>query len=131
GDVPDALFMAAGRLLVCSTRVKLVLQAMSRFVERGAVIIVQPIIMLALISVTMATGDATPSKIVVFWIVAHVVTGLIALARIGLSNVDVGQIVRPRWATLRSLLGFGIQGEAGNIFQLLNYRLDQYLVRGV
>src|SRR5438128_8945157 len=129
GDVPDALFIAAVPLLVYSTLLKLVLQAMSRFVELGAVIIVQPIIMLALISVTMATGDTTPSKIIVFWIVAHVVTALIALGRIGLSNVDLGQIVRPRWATLRSLLGFGIQGEAGNVLQLLNYRLDQYLVR--
>src|SRR5438128_2564258 len=129
GDVPDALFIAAVPLLVYSTLLKLVLQAMSRFVELGAVIIVQPIVMLALSSVTMATGDATPSKIIVFWIIAHVVTALIALVRIGLSNVDLGQIVRPRWATLRSLLGFGIQGEAGNVLQLLNYRLDQYLVR--
>ena len=53
GDVPDALFIAAVPLLVYSTLLKLVLQAMSRFVELGAVIIVQPIIMLALISVPM------------------------------------------------------------------------------
>ena len=36
----------------------------------------------------------------------------------------------PQMATMRKLAGFGVQGEAGNILQLLNYRLDQYMVRG-
>ena len=129
GDVPDYFFIIAVPVLVYSTLLKLVLQAMSRFVELGATIVVQPIIMLMLIAGAMATGRATASTIVVFWMIAHGVASLIALSRIGLSNVDVRQIIRPRWATLRSLLGFGIQGEAGNILQLLNYRLDQYLVR--
>ncbi len=129
GGVPDWLFVAAVPVLVYSTLLKLVLQAMSRFVELGVTIVMQPLIMLVLVPVAMATDNATPSRIIGYWIIAQAASAAVALACIGLSNLDLAQIVRPRWHTLRRLVGFGVQGEAGNVLQLLNYRLDQYLVR--
>src|SRR5207253_8425079 len=41
----------------------------------------------------------------------------------------IGQVIRPRLAIVRRLARFGVQGESGNALQLLNYRLDQYIVR--
>jgi O-antigen/teichoic acid export membrane protein len=48
---------------------------------------------------------------------------------VGPHYLDLAQVVRPRLDTLRKLIDFGVQGESGNILQLLNYRLDQYIVR--
>ena len=42
----------------------------------------------------------------------------------------MARVLRPRWDVLRKLARFGVQGEAGNVLQLMNYRLDQYIVRG-
>jgi O-antigen/teichoic acid export membrane protein len=53
---------------------------------------------------------------------------LLALALIGVRNVDLSAIVRPRWQVLRRQVGYGMQGQLSNIAQLFNYRFDQYLV---
>ncbi len=129
GDVPNALFIIAVPLLLYSNVLRLVLQAMSRFVELGFVVVAQPLVMIVLLAGAMLAGSPTPAQVIVFWMVALAATSAIALLRIGLTNIDVAEIVRPRISTLRSLVSFGVQGEAGNAVQLLNYRLDQYVVR--
>jgi O-antigen/teichoic acid export membrane protein len=50
---------------------------------------------------------------------------------VGVRHLDAGRILRPRFKTLKRLAGFGVQGEAGNILQLLNYRLDQYILGAI
>ncbi len=124
------LLIAAVPVLIYATTLRIVLQAMSRFVEMGIATVAQPLVMLVLIGGAYTTGDPTPSQVAGFWIISNAATAAFALARIGLSSIDVAQIVRPAWATIRMLARFGVQGEAGNMLQLMNYRLDQYIVRG-
>jgi O-antigen/teichoic acid export membrane protein len=123
------LFVAAASALIYSAALRTTLQATSRFVEMGIAMLAQPIVMLVLVSVTYAVGDMTPSRVVVFWVLSNGATAAYALARLGPSQVDLAAMVRPHWRTIGKLARFGIQGEAGNILQLANYRFDQYIVR--
>ncbi|HEY7801864.1 MAG TPA: oligosaccharide flippase family protein [Dehalococcoidia bacterium] len=128
--VPVWLFIFAVPALVYSAVLRLILQGMSRFAEMGIATVLHPLVMLVLVSIAMAAGSPTPEQVIVFWTLGHACAASFALMRIGLRNVDVKQIVRPRVANIRRLAHFGVQGESGNALQLLNYRLDQYIVRG-
>jgi O-antigen/teichoic acid export membrane protein len=124
------LLVPAVPVLIWVAALTVTLQAQRRFWEMGLVTVAQPALMLTLVSVAYAAGDPTPNTIVWFWIATNTAAGAVALWRIGFSNVDLAQVVRPRLAVLRSLARFGVQGESGNVLQLMNYRLDQYVVRG-
>ena len=122
----------AGAALPALLRV--MLQALSRFVDMGVA------------TIGAAARDAgarrrgrTRSAIrrrrasSAFWIVSNAAAAAYraACARRRAASTSA-QIVRPRLATCcASSARFGVQGEAGNVLQLLNYRLDQYIVRGV
>lgn len=62
------------------------------------------------------------------WTGSFVVADILALALVGVRNIDLSQVVRPRWDVLRNQVGYGMQGQLSNIAQLFNYRLDQYIV---
>jgi O-antigen/teichoic acid export membrane protein len=124
------LLVVAVPMLIYASSLRVLLQALSRFVEMGAATVAQPLVMLALVAADYTFGDPSPSRMVAFWTVSNAATAVVSLACVGVANVDVARIVRPRWAVLRKLAHFGVQGEAGNVLQLMNYRLDQYIVRG-
>jgi stage V sporulation protein B len=131
GDlVSPWLLIAAVPMLIYASALRVLLQALSRFVSMGVATLAQPLVMLALVAADYAFGDPSPSRMVAFWIVSNAATALVSLAFLGLRSIDLTQIVRPRWEVLRKLARFGVQGETGNVLQLMNYRLDQYLVRG-
>ncbi|MBF6601082.1 MAG: polysaccharide biosynthesis C-terminal domain-containing protein [Dehalococcoidia bacterium] len=130
GGVPVWLFLFAVPALVESAVLRLILQGMSRFAEMGMATVLHPLVMLALVAAAMAAGSPTPGQVIVFWTIGHVCAAAFALSRIGLRQIDLAQIARPRLGTIRRLARFGLQGESGNALQLLNYRLDQYIVRG-
>jgi len=127
--LPAWLLIAAVPALIWSSALTVTLQAQSRFAEMGVALVAQPALMLALVAVTYAVGHPTPALVVWFWVASNVGSGAVAVWRIGLANFDFARIVRPRWAVLRTMAGFGIKGEAGNALQLMNYRLDQYVVK--
>ncbi len=123
------LLIVAVPMLIYASALRVLLQALSRFVAMGFATIVQPVVMLALVAADYRLGDPSPARMVAFWIASNGATALASLILLGVANVNLAHIVRPRWAVLRKLARFGVQGEAGNILQLMNYRLDQYLVR--
>lgn len=55
----------------------------------------------------------------------NVGTGILLVGRKARGIVRPGW---PRWDLLRPMIGFGLTGQSGNLAQLLNYRLDSYLV---
>ncbi len=131
GDQVSAwLLIAAVPVLIYASALRVLLQALSRFFAMGAATLTQPLVMLALVAADYAFGDPSPSRTVMFWIVSNSAAALVSLAFLGVASIDFAQIVRPRWDVLRKLARFGVQGEAGNVLQLMNYRLDQYIVRG-
>jgi O-antigen/teichoic acid export membrane protein len=124
------LLIAAVPALLYMNLLRLVLQALSRWLDLGVATVGQQAVLLALVAIAFAAADPSPTTIVLFLVIASALTAAYELLRIGVRHVDVPQIVRPRFDVLRRLAGFGVQGEAGNVLQLMNYRLDQYIVRG-
>jgi O-antigen/teichoic acid export membrane protein len=108
---------------------RFVLQAESRFVDLGVATVSQQALLIAAIVALIVFGEPTPARAAWCLIGATAASGAFSLTRVGLRHVDLGLVFRPRLATLRKLAGFGVQGEIGNVLQMLNYRLDQYLVR--
>jgi O-antigen/teichoic acid export membrane protein len=82
-----------------------------------------------MVALAYASGPS-PTEVVAFLLIATGASALYSLVRIGIEHVDLAAVTRPDLSELRRLTGFGIQGEAGNVLQMLNYRLDQYIVRG-
>jgi O-antigen/teichoic acid export membrane protein len=128
GISPWLLVLAVPVLLYMSL-LKLLLQALSRFVDLGVATIGQQSVLLAFVAVAFAAGDPDATDIVLFLMVASAATAVYALVRIGLANIDLSWLIRPRLNVIGMLARWGVQGEAGNALQLLNYRLDQYIVR--
>jgi O-antigen/teichoic acid export membrane protein len=129
-DVSSWLLVAAVPVILYLQLLRLLLQGLNRFIDLGVTTIGQQIVLLTLVSVAALTTDATPTEMVVYLILSGVVGATYALVRLGLRHVDVRAFVRPPLDALRPLVRFGVQGEIGNVLQLFNYRLDQYIVRG-
>jgi O-antigen/teichoic acid export membrane protein len=123
------LLAVAGPALLYWNLMRLTLQAQSRFVDLGIVTVAQQSILLVAIASLMGGGDPTATQIAGCLAGATAVAGLLGLQRVGIHHLDLGLIVRPAFDTIRKLAKFGLQGEVGNVLQLLNYRLDQYIVR--
>jgi O-antigen/teichoic acid export membrane protein len=129
GGISVWLLVAVIPALMYVTLMRLVLQALSRFVDLGVTTVGHQMVLLVLVAIAYASWDPVPRDVVLYLVAACVASGVYSLVRLGVQNLDLGQILRPRMRVLRSLVGFGVQGEAGNALQLLNYRLDQYIVR--
>jgi O-antigen/teichoic acid export membrane protein len=103
------------------------LQAENRFLAMNAVTLIRPVLMVALVVAGVLAGGLTTTNVFVFWAIALLASVLLALSLLGLRNLHLPTILRPRWPVLRAQVTFGLQGQAGNILQLLNYRLDKYI----
>lgn len=62
------------------------------------------------------------------WAGSFLLADLLALAFVGVRNVDLRRVLRPQWRVLRDQVRYGAQGQIANLAQLFNYRLDQFLV---
>ena len=127
-DVPYWLFVFAVPLFVNFNILTAILQGGSRFLEMNLVVLARPLAMLVLVAAGMAAGGLSIESVIVFWIIASLVTMLLGLALVGFRNLDLRTVVWPKWRILREQISFGVQGQIGNLLQLLNYRLDSLLV---
>ncbi len=130
GGLSPWLLIAAVPLLLYMNLLRMLLQALNRFIDLGVTTIGQQAVLLTLVAVAFAAGDPSATQIVAYLLIASAGAAAYALLRIGLRQIDATAIVRPRVEVVRKLVGFGIQGEAGNALQALNYRLDQFILRG-
>jgi O-antigen/teichoic acid export membrane protein len=109
---------------------RLLLQALNRFIDLGVATVGQQLLILAFVAIAYCVASPTPDDVVGYLLIASALTAAYSIARIGLHHVDVGALVRPQLDTMRRLVRFGVQGEAGNALQALNYRVDQFVLRG-
>jgi len=109
---------------------RLLRQGVNRFVDLGVATVGQQTVLLAVVAIAFAAGDPTATQIVVYLLLASAAAALYSVIRIGPRELDLASIARPRIESMRQLIRFGIQGEAGNALQALNYRLDQFILRG-
>jgi O-antigen/teichoic acid export membrane protein len=129
-DVSSWLLIAAVPVILYLQLLRLLFQGLNRFIDLGVTTIGQQVLLLALVSVAALTTDATPTEMVIYLVISGAAAATYALLRLGLRHVDLRALVRPPIDALRPLVRFGVQGEVGNVLQLFNYRLDQYIVRG-
>jgi O-antigen/teichoic acid export membrane protein len=127
-DVPYWLFVFAVPLFVNFNILTAILQGGSRFLEMNLVVLARPLGMLVLVVVGMAVGGLSITSVLVFWLISSLATMLVGLALVGFRNLDLRTVLRPKWRILREQVRFGVQGQVGNLLQLLNYRLDSLLV---
>jgi O-antigen/teichoic acid export membrane protein len=123
--VPYWLFALAVPLFLAFNLLTTVLQGASRFAAMSAVVVAQPLILLLLMAIGAAIDVGTRGAIA-FWCVSTLSGSALALMLLGLPVLR--ELLSVDLASLADQVRFGIQGQIGNLIQLLNYRLDQYFV---
>jgi O-antigen/teichoic acid export membrane protein len=127
--VPLWAFIVAVPLFVQYGLLTSVLQGQQRFLAMNVVVVAQPLLLLALLLAAMAFGDVDTRDAVIVWCVATLAANVIAMAFLGRDALPSTDLLRLDWPSMRAQLGFGVRGQVGNFAQLLNYRVDQYVVR--
>jgi O-antigen/teichoic acid export membrane protein len=126
--VPYWLFPAAVPLFVNFNILTAVLQGTNRFLAMNLVILLRPLGMVSLVAAGMAAGGLDLTGVLVFWTLSSAVTMAAGLVLVGLRHLHLPTALWPRWRVFKEQLVFGLQGQFGNLLQLLNYRLDSFLV---
>jgi O-antigen/teichoic acid export membrane protein len=124
-DVPYWLTLVAIPALVQFRAVEAVLRAQSRFGAMNLLEVSLPLCILTALGAVELIDGLTIRNAVVAWSFAFVPPVIFGYALLGPSQW-------PRGLAGRDLLwrvgSFGVQGQLSNLIQLLNYRLDSYLV---
>lgn len=126
-DTPYWVFVFAVPVFLNYNVLTTILQGMGRFPAMNAVVLLQPLVLLTLLATGVALADVDTTAALIFWSVATFAATLLALALLR-DALPLRELLRIDWPSLSRQVRFGVQGQLGNLVQLLNYRLDQYLV---
>ena len=126
-DAPFWAFAFVVPLFVNYNVIATILQGQSRFQAMNLVILAQPLVLLPLLAAMTTIGDVDPTAAIIAWSIATLLAVLLALILLR-DDVQVAELVKVDIPSLRRQIKFGLQGQIGNLIQLLNYRLDQYIV---
>jgi O-antigen/teichoic acid export membrane protein len=102
-----------------------VLRAQGRFGAMNALELLQPLLLLGSLLAVEALQGLTVSGAITVWSLAIVPPVLLGYVMLGFASWP-RRLLLP--SELGSIIRFGLQGQLGNLIQLLNYRLDAYLV---
>jgi stage V sporulation protein B len=127
-DTPFWLFALAVPIFLNYNVLTTVLQGKSRFLAMNAVIVAQPFVLLGLLALGVALGDVGTLEALLYWCAATALATVLALVLLGRRALRATELLRIDLPSLRDMVRFGVQGQIGNLIQLLNYRLDQYVV---
>ena len=125
--VPYWIFVISVPLFLDFNLLIAFLQAENRFLAMNSVILLQPVMMVALLFGGVLGGGLTTTNVFIFWSLSPLLPVLLGLLLLGPRNLHLPTVLWPRWSLLREQVRFGIQGQPGNILQLLNYRIDKYV----
>jgi len=101
-----------------------------RFGPLNASLLIQTLVLTAGATALWAGGWMTIFSVLFLWVISYAMATATALVFVGVGQLSLRRSLRPDFAVLREQVSFGLPGQAGNILQRLNYRLDQYMVRG-
>ncbi len=104
------------------------LHGASRFAALSSVAVAQGLAGLLAVAVLYAADELDVFSALAAWAGSFLLADALALALVGVRNIDVGGLIRPQWGVLKDQIRYGAQGQAANLAQLFNYRLDQFLV---
>lgn len=124
---PYWLFAFAVPLFINYNVLATVLQGVSRFGAMNAVIVAQPLVLLGILVAMTTIGDVDPTAALIAWSIATFAATLLAFVFLR-ADLRIPEIFKIDATSLRRQVTFGLKGQLGNLVQLLNYRLDQYIV---
>ncbi len=127
-EMPYWIFVFGVPLFLNFNLVTTFLQANSRFLAMNSLTLVRPLVMVALLIGGLVLGGLNTTNVLVIWSIATLVAVVAGLLLLGIRNLHLPTVLRPDWRVLRAQITFGVQGQMGNVLQLLNYRLDKYVV---
>lgn len=127
-DLPYWIFVFGVPLFLNFNLLTTFLQAHSRFLAMNSLLLLRPLVMLALLAAGLALGSLDTTNVLVFWSLSILAAVALGLLLVGVRNLHLPTILRPNWRVLRAQVSFGVQGQMGNVLQLLNYRFDKYVV---
>jgi O-antigen/teichoic acid export membrane protein len=104
------------------------LHGRSRFVALQTIAIAQGGIALIAVAALEAVDELDVGTAIAAWTGSFLAADLACLVMIGLKQIDIGTVIRPRMDALREQIKYGAQGQLANMAALFNYRLDQFLV---
>ena len=125
---PYWVFAFAVPLFLSYNVLTAVLQGQSRFLAMNAVVLAQPLVLFCLLAAGMGAGDAGTRAALLFWCAATAGATALALVLLGPAALRLRELVTFDLPSMREQVQFGMKGQIGNVVQLLNYRLDQYIV---
>ena len=102
-----------------------------RFVGLNAAQLSQTLLLLAGATTLLALDEMTIFSVLAVWSGSFVVASAVALAFVGFESWSARAALQPGWSALSDQVRLGVPGQAGNVLQYLNYRLDQFLVRAI
>jgi len=126
-DFPYWIFLFGVPLFLNFNLVTVFLQAHNRFLAMNSLTLIRPVIMIALLAGGLAFGGLDTTNVLVFWAIALLVAVVAGLLLLGIDKLHLPTILWPKWGVLKAQMTFGLQGQLGNILQLLNYRVDKYV----
>lgn len=123
--VPYYLALVAIPCVIQTWVLEAILRAQGRFAVMNILVLLVPASMVVAVVIIELVWQLTVTRAVVIWSLAFTMPMAVGYALVGRQNWDF----RPAGpAELWKLIRFGVQGQLGNLIQLLNYRLDSYLV---
>ena len=122
------LYTAALPAVVAYVLLTSFLHGSSRFLALSIVAVSQGVAGLSMAGGLYLTDALDVFGALAAWVGSFALADLVALALVGVRNMDLGGLLRPRWGILREQVRYGAQGQIANLAQLFNYRLDQFLV---
>ncbi|MFQ5879729.1 MAG: oligosaccharide flippase family protein [Dehalococcoidia bacterium] len=102
------------------------LQGENRFMAMNAVIAFQSALLTVAAVTLFYVGHLSLFTVLLALMASFAAADLLALAMV--RAWALGASLRPRWQALRDQLSYGAKGQAANLAQLFNYRLDVLLV---
>jgi len=125
---PFWLYAAALPAVIAYVLLTSFLHGSSRFPALTAVALAQGLSGLLMVAGLYAAGALDVFGALAAWAGSFLLADLIALALIGVRNLEFGRVLRPQWPVLKDQIRYGAQGQIANLAQLFNYRLDQFLI---
>ncbi|HXH22078.1 MAG TPA: oligosaccharide flippase family protein [Dehalococcoidia bacterium] len=123
--VPQWFVVLAIPLVVQFRLVEVLLRSDGRFLIVSIIEAAVPFVTLAGLVALEVAGSLTVPRAILLWSLSPLPSVLAGYAALGVRAWPRGL---GTWGVMRRLVSFGMQGQAGNIVQTLNYRLDSYLV---
>ncbi len=124
-DVPYWMVAIAIPLVVQFRLVETLCRCQGRFLAVSVMEVSIPAVILFAFLALDAAGGLSVSRAIVIWSLSPLPATVFGYWIVGLEGMPRGF---GRAAVNARIMRFGLQGQAGNIVQLLNYRLDSYLV---